>query len=125
VKGPTNAGAQLILRAGAEGGSISLFRERSSNGWRYWCESVDQTTLMLDEHDVSGQEIRRVSDKVDTWEQALSLLDQRRWARLFPVLVDPYFAQQVLQAVTERLGADASWSRTLERWRERCEPSRR
>ena len=70
---------ELILRAGTEGGDITLYGIRAENKWRFQRNVVDQTPLMSDE-----QEILNASDLVETWEEALVLLDRYPWTRLSP-----------------------------------------
>jgi len=112
----------IIVLAGAEGGGVTLYGERTDVGWRFTCDFVDQTPYMLAD-DEDQREIRRVSKTVERWDDALAMLDEQGWLRLDAIRVHPEFRQQVWKAVVERLGVDHKNARKLERWRERCDPA--
>src|SRR5690349_16281792 len=112
------ASPEIIVLAGVEGGGVTLYGERTTNGWRFRASYADQTPYMLDE-----PEIRREGERVDTWDGALALLDKERWLRLPPIEVHPEFQARVWDAVQQRLGRNAETSnpsteRLLARWRE-------
>ena len=112
--------ARRILIAGAEGGGITLYGERTRAGWRFSCEFVDQTPYLLAECE-DQREIRRATRAVESWEDAVALLDQQRWMNLSPVMVDPEFRGKVWNAVMTRLGKDPKNADRLDRWRDRCD----
>jgi hypothetical protein len=112
---------EIILTAGVEGGGVTLYGERTPNGWRFRTSYADQTPLMLDE-----PEIRREVSWVATWDEALALLDMERWQRLPAIRVHPEFRTRVWVEARKRLPVDASTpdsrnARLLARWREKCE----
>jgi hypothetical protein len=115
--------SEVILEVGAEGGNITLYGVRDSDGWRYSTSVLDQTpSLLPDECD--EPEIRKESEVVNSWEAALRLIDRYPWHKLFPLTVHPEFCEQVWAAVQNRFASDRRpaeyWQ--LERWRELCEP---
>ena len=68
--------------------------------------------------DEDQREIRRVSKTVESWDDALALLDQQGWLHLDAIHVHPEFRERVLKVVVERLGTDpknARQARTLAR----------
>jgi hypothetical protein len=117
-------GREVIVLVGVEGGGVTLYGERTERGWRFSCDFVDQTPYMLAEGE-DRREIRRVTKTVGSWDDALALLDQKRWLSLDAIRVHPEFRERVMKIVVDRLGTDPKNARRLERWRERCEPSRR
>jgi len=90
----------VVLKVGAEGGGISLIAQELATGWRYRYTMLDQTDLWLDE---GGSEIRRQSEWVYEWIDALASLDKYPWPLLLPLEVHPQYADRVLQAARERL----------------------
>ncbi|MGO9267789.1 MAG: RNA polymerase sigma factor region1.1 domain-containing protein [Candidatus Binataceae bacterium] len=110
VVSPPNVGQPIgplivVLRVGAEGGGITLIAHELTTGWRYRYTMLDQTDLWLDE---GGLEIRRQSEWVYDWTDALAALDTYPWANLRPLIVHPQFANRVLEAARERLTEDIS-----------------
>jgi hypothetical protein len=98
----------VVLKVGAEGGEIRLIAQELMTGWRYRYSMLDQTDLWLDD---GGVEIRRQSEWVCEWPDALASLDKYQWALLLPMEVHPQFAARVLEAARERLTRDHSSSR--------------
>ena len=120
-----NAHPEPLIKIGAEGGSITLFGVTTADGsWHYWRSTHDETPTYLDPEE-GGDVIRHTSGWVDTWPEALVLLDRYPWARLSPMYVHPDFRSRVWEAVQERLeGEDGSQvQRSLERWGKRCATS--
>jgi hypothetical protein len=105
---------EVILRVGAEGGSVTLHGVRTEDGWRFQRSVVDQTPWMLDE-----AEIRHDSQFTSSWDEALALLDRYPWQRLFPIRVHPEFRQVVWSAVQTRYAGNNA-ENDLEWWRDRC-----
>ena len=100
----------VVMAVGAEGGSLRLFGQRTTGGWRYRYTLVDQSAAWLDEGDA---ESRRQSPWVDSWRDALAQLDRYPWARLHPMTVHPAFTTRVLDAARRRLENNQS---LLDRW---------
>lgn len=105
---------EVILQVGAEGGSITLYGVRTESGWRYQRNVVDQTLSMLDQ-----EEIRHDSLFCSSWEEALALLDQYLWHRLYPLHVHPEFQAAVWRVVQARFAGD-DLARGVEWWSECC-----
>jgi hypothetical protein len=110
---------EQILISGVEGGGVTLYGERTERGWRFFSDFVDQTPFMLAD-DEDRREIRRKTRTVESWEEALVLLDELRWLSLPAIMVHREFRQQVWDAVRERIGGNEKRAAQLERWRERC-----
>lgn len=109
----------LIVIAGVEGGGVTCYGERTRAGWRLWVERADQSGMYLDEaaHLPGGSKQYGV---VESWDEALDLLDRAGWLRLPAVRVHPEFRERVWEAVQVRLGDSQEDARRLERWRDRC-----
>lgn len=111
---------ELIVIAGVEGGGVTLYGERTADGWRFFSDRVDQTPLMLNEPE-EQREIRHPMRSADSWEGALQLLDSFGWMRLPGVMVHKEFRPRVWEAIQQRLTAtDDRTKRMLDRWKERC-----
>jgi hypothetical protein len=109
--------SDTIIEIGAEGGSLALRGIQNGRGWAFSMEITDWTPALIDE-----DWIQHHSVAVDSWEAALSLLDQYRWSRLRPIRIHPEFRQRVWLAVRERLQNNAEASKfALEAWRNLCE----
>ncbi len=112
--------ARAILITGVEGGGVTLYGRKTTDGWEYRVDYADQTPLMLHE-----PEIRRETAWTRDWNEALAYLDRERWLRLPPVMVAPEFRTRVWEAVSARLASgdvQSIWPREklLARCRERC-----
>jgi hypothetical protein len=105
----------VVLNVGAEGGGIRLIAQELATGWRYRYTMLDQSLLWLDE---GGSEIRRQSQWVYEWIDALASLDKYPWANLLPLEVHPQFADRVLAAARERLAPDDSFEHSQRRLRD-------
>jgi hypothetical protein len=109
--------SEVIVKIGAEGGSITLHGIRTKRCWVFSREVIDQTPELIDE-----EWIQHNSTVVDNWEAALNLLDQYPWFRLYPICIHPEFRRKLWLAVQERLQNDTERSKfMLRRWRELCE----
>jgi hypothetical protein len=104
--------SEVIIELGAEGGSITLYRWRTEQGWAFRREVVDWAPELFDDERIESK-----SPVVDTWEAALQLLDQYPWPKLYPISIHPQFRRQIWRAVQERV---QSSSEPFERWRELC-----
>jgi hypothetical protein len=109
---------QTVLQVGAEGGTLSIVRQRNELGdWEYWCLR-DETSMLelLAEEDVGNRgSLLEDSAHVGTFEDALLRLDQYPWYRLVPMKVSADFADLVLREVEKRGGKEATdeWTDSL------------
>ena len=78
----------LVLKIGAEGGSLELLGLRLDGGWTYELK-VDEVAL-LDE----GAGSTRCEGGL-TWEEALAGLDRYPWRRLYTVFVHPEWEERI------------------------------
>ncbi len=107
-----------IIKVGAEGGDITLFGfQDQKKQWYFTCHVVDQTPELLDQDWVVHN-----SDVVNSFSEALGLLDEYPWHKLYPVEVHPDFRSQVYEAVLGMYIADNDTvRRQLYNWQEVCE----
>lgn len=80
-----------------EGGSIELFGQRTSQGWVFSREVIDQTPLLIDE-----AEIRHRSNVVDSLEKGLALLDRYPWYHVRVRNMHADFAAEIVAAIENR-----------------------
>jgi hypothetical protein len=115
-------GSVVILRAGAEGGDVTLIGRTTNAGtWAFARVTDDQTEALFGE---SGVQIEAPSapkpdDWVESWDDGLRLMDRYKWARLHPLYVHPAFMERVRVAVEERLANEPQdrWTETArEKW---------
>ncbi len=90
----------VVLKVSGEGGAIRPIAQELTTGWRYRSSMLDQSLLWLDEGD---SEIRRQSEWVYEWSDALTSLDRYPWAALHPIEVHRDFADRIMDAVRDRL----------------------
>ncbi len=96
---------EVILKVLAEGGSVTLLRQRGADsGWHYARGLYGGTTALLQEEDGDAGAIQSRTAGVSTWAEALTLLDRYPWTMLHCREVDPEFREQVWTEVTRRLG---------------------
>lgn len=88
---------EVILKAGVEGGSITLYGRYTGKNWAFERDVLDQTPAMIDEPSIQYK-----SDRVYSWEEALELLDSHPWHLFCPLEVHPLFQGAVLTAVIKR-----------------------
>jgi hypothetical protein len=107
---------EIILKALAEGGSLTLLGIKAANGWRFRIVR-DESTLadLLSEEDRASIEFRSESDWVDSWQDALALLNKYRWHMMTARQIHPDFKQQIWVAVQDRAAREARRDR-LVRW---------
>ena len=91
----------VILRAGVEGGSITLWGQFNPKGWIFIKDTADQTPMLIDEPASYSS-----SKQVYSWEEALNVLDSHPWHIFFPLEVHPIFRGAVLAAVVTRTTPD-------------------
>jgi hypothetical protein len=106
---------EVIVEIGGEGGSITLYGRRTESGWLFSRKVIDQTPLLLPEEFPEG--IQHKSSVVDSWEEALKLLDQYPWHRLYPLRVHPEFRQKIWVEVQRRLSSQGDNKRLEHNWR--------
>lgn len=105
----------VILKLGAEGGSLTLYGLLTKEGCSFTLGTYDCTPELIDE----GPAIQRKSGVAHSWDAALELLDENRsWPKLFPKCIHPDFKTEIWAAVQQRLRPSAE----LIRWRELCRP---
>jgi hypothetical protein len=106
---------EVVVEVLAEGGSIALIGARHGRGWTF-SRSVNDSTSEL----IGEKPIFHKSAEVDSWEDALGLLDKYPWQTFYPSKVHPEFRARVWIALQERLAGDEKKSLELERWRDLC-----
>lgn len=92
---------------GAEGGNVTLLARMNADGpWQYRVR-VDESTLAdLLPGEFAEEDLVSESGWVDSWHQALSLLDKYDWPRLGLLTVHPAFVARVIDAYESRSGAN-------------------
>lgn len=111
----------VIIRILTEGGALTLFGQKDSQGAWHFCRSVnDQAPTLLDPQDGRGEPIQHTSGWVKTWPEAMALLDRYPWATLGGREVHPEFQRQVWVEVSRRLKdqEDPQAQRALARWKQ-------
>jgi hypothetical protein len=88
---------EVILKAGIEGGSITLYGRYTGKSWIFERDVLDQTPALIDEPTIQYK-----SNSVYSWEEALELLDKHPWHLFYPVEIHPVFRGAVLAAVIRR-----------------------
>jgi hypothetical protein len=116
----SNVLPEIVLEIGAEGGSLTILRERiAEQGWQFRVE-LNETTLydMLSEEDQRGMRVEDFArtEYAHTFQEALRRIDQYEWFRLYPLEVHPEFLDAVLAEVRKNGGLDE-----VARWREQLE----
>lgn len=114
---------EVIVSIGAEGGSITLFGHQGRNlDWHFARGINDQTPTFLTEEDGAGPAIRHTSEWVNSWPEAIALLDRYPWAMLSALEVHPEFRERVWTEVKQRLETQdgARSERARERWARVC-----
>ena len=108
---------ETILEVGAEGGSLSLRRERlADESWRF-CAAVNEMAIyesLSEEDRGSPGDYLPQSGYVESLQEALKILDKYPWITLTPLNVHPEFFDTIMAEVRKRGGE-------LEetRWREK------
>ena len=113
---------EIVLKVGAEGGTLTILRERIvEQGWQFRIE-LNETTLydMLSEEDQRGMRVEDFArtEYAPTCQEALRRIDRYQWFRLYPLEVHPEYLDAVLAEVRKNGGLDE-----VARWRERLEVS--
>jgi hypothetical protein len=105
---------EIVLRVGAEGGSLTVYRVPFDEGrwlWHVVTNEVALYDLLGDDDDLdpSGA-LQRTS--AESFEDAIERLDRYPWVRLYPLQVHKDYREAVLRAVLDRGG-----EREERRWR--------
>jgi|APLak6261663543_1056040.scaffolds.fasta_scaffold04683_2 hypothetical protein len=119
---------EVILKVGAEGGSITLSGIRTSSGWTFNLNTIDQTADFINDADlIDEMEQGQILKTSTTWQGALELLDKYPWTNLYPLNVHSEFGSKVLDAVTTRAKSTENHSDAIDftRWRLLCVPQGR
>jgi len=96
--------ARVILKVGAAGGSVTLLGRPMENGeWQFVRRAIDQTGDLLGGTDAKQRSDSPGLEWVDSWSEALGLMDRYPWARLHPLVVHWEFVEPLRTAVAERL----------------------
>jgi hypothetical protein len=115
-------GSVVILRAGAEGGDVTLIGRTTDMGtWAFARVTDDQTEALFGESGVpiEAPPTPKSDDWVESWDDGLRLMDRYKWARLHPLYVHPAFVERVRVAVEERLANEPQdhWTESArEKW---------
>jgi hypothetical protein len=108
-----------------EGGLLTPLGIKSADFWRFRLVR-DESTLadLLSEEDRQGIEFWSESDWVDSFEDALQLLDKYPWHWLHALQVHPDFRRQIWAAVQDRTARERQenkWARRqLSEWQRVC-----
>lgn len=111
---------QVVLKVGAEGGSITLWgRGNAAGQWSFALERNESALadFLRDEDDMQLLTRTRSKRWLDTWEEALERLNAYSWPRLHPLKVHDEFRDRVWHVVRDS-GVD---TRRLHEWREVCD----
>lgn len=112
---------EVIVKVLAEGGSVTLWGARTDTGWKFYRAVNDQTPELIDEPG-----IRHDSSWVESWSEAVALLDRYPWHRLHPQEVHPEFRTAVLETVEALYAGGGSGPNSrLSNWKERCSENAR
>jgi hypothetical protein len=135
--GNKEGNTEVIARIGAEGGHLTLIGQKTEGGWRFRLQTNDCSAEFLDEDDAAGLSTGpTASPWVNTWADAVALLDRYPWAELYPLAVHPLFREQVWEEVKRRIDDglikliheeehESHWvdnaQTTRDRWRKLCD----
>ncbi len=91
--------AEIILRMGAEGGSLSLIHQDG----RFALERNESGThALLNEEDLQGLPPAISRSGWVTWQEALVHLDRYPWLKMVPLFVHPEFKRDLVRALLKR-----------------------
>jgi hypothetical protein len=95
---------EVIVSIVAESGSIALIGNKGPElDWQFARGVKDQTPSFPTKEDGRTGAIRHTSDWVNTWPEAMALLDRYPWAMLKVQEVHPEFRARVWTEVNRRL----------------------
>lgn len=110
---------EVIIEVGAEGGSLTIFGKRNAIGdWSFFSEKNEIALAdLLTEEDRGGSTAFERSDDVNSFDEALKLLEPYSWFHFNPRKIHPDFLDRVLLEVKKRGGESEfkrwSWSLSL------------
>ncbi len=110
---------EVIIEVGAEGGSLTIFGKRNAIGdWSFFSEKNEIALAdLLTEEDRGGSTAFERSDDVNSFDEALKLLESYSLFHFNPRKVHPDFLDRVLLEVKKRGGESEfkrwSWSLSL------------
>ena len=96
---------ETIIRAGSEGGSVTLSAVREPAGWAAFTvvsEERPPHDLLADGVGEDPDTSVKFAGPAETWKGAVELLDRFVWHVLHPDFVHPDFRRAVIAAVRER-----------------------
>jgi NAD-dependent SIR2 family protein deacetylase len=114
---------EVIVGVAGKSGGITLLGIQTPEGWKYcrgYSESA-QFDVFFNEGDVTSSLLWNRSEIVDTWEEALKLLDEYPWVQLHPFNVHPEFQLKVWTEVLRRHHEFTRYNR-LQEWFDACFP---
>lgn len=107
---------EVIVHVAGEGGSIALYGLRYKNSWRFSRDFIDPAAGHQEEPLTAVR-----SKVVDSWPDALSLLEQNTWCTLSPILVHPEFRTDILKAVLAHdTGSKGNQIQYRQKWEKLC-----
>lgn len=92
---------QVIVKVGAEGGSLTLYGIQSPDGWQFRVETNEAALVDDDDDDDDMLDLPK-RPWVTAWRSALKQLDSYPWTRLYPLKVHPDFRDRVFKALQTR-----------------------
>jgi hypothetical protein len=106
---PTSKGApEIILKVGAEGGSLTLLRARNAGKeYHFWmdCDETSLSDFLVDGDQIAANDLRSRSGVVSSLEEAFRLLDRYPyWPSLVPLEVHPDLRSEILREVNRKGG---------------------
>ncbi len=107
---------ELILEVGAAGGSLSVWSSTNKEGNRSFLVKRDESPLkaLMEEKDAKGIKFKSTTGQLQSFADALIVLGQYPWHRLYPMFVHHDFIDPVLAAVMTLGG-----QKELDRWKQR------
>jgi hypothetical protein len=97
-----NLDFQIILKLGAEGGTITLYGKENNGKWYFFLNTNESTLLDFVDDEELFQNLIRNSSIVEGLENGLSLLDEYPWEHLSPHKLHPLFADELILEVKKR-----------------------
>ena len=96
-------GREIVLQVGAEGGTLTIVRYHVSGEKWQFAFIRDESTLadFLGEED--KEDLLETLDSIATFENAIALMNKYPWLDLYPLVVNPEYANEVMEII-ERSG---------------------
>lgn len=105
-----------ILLVGAAGGSITLFGFQTQGHWHFTRKVIDQTPDLI-----ANDWIAHSTDAVNTFDEALELINEYPWQKLCPLEVHSEFRARVYKEVLTRYAVEGDkFRRRLPEWQRVC-----